>query len=45
MTIKVVLRDGTVLYPAYDPEHRKGVIEFYADKFEKGLIREWGIVE
>jgi hypothetical protein len=43
MNIEVILLDGTKIFPSYDPEHRKGVIEFYSDQFDKGLIMGWAI--
>jgi hypothetical protein len=44
MNMEITLLDGTNIYPSYDPEHRKGVLEFYADKFDKGLIMAWKVV-
>lgn len=44
MNLEITLTDGSKLYPSYDPAHRKGVIEFYADKFDKGLITAWKII-
>jgi hypothetical protein len=44
MTIEVMLLDGHKIYPSYDPEHRKAILEFYADKFDKGLIMGWKVI-
>jgi hypothetical protein len=44
MNIEVILKDMTRIYPSYSPEHRKGVIEFYANLFESGEIAGWKII-
>jgi hypothetical protein len=44
MTIEVILKDGSSIFPSFDPEHKEAVIAFYKDKFEKGLITGWGLV-
>jgi hypothetical protein len=44
MNIEVTLLDGSKLFPSYDPAHRKGVLAFYEDKFEKGLISGWKVL-
>lgn len=44
MTVKVMFQDGSVIYPSYDPEHRKSIIEFYSNLFENGEIVGWAIV-
>lgn len=42
--MEIILKDGTTIYPAYDPEHKVGVVAFYKDLFDKGLINGWAIV-
>ena len=44
MTVAVTLHNGKTIYPSYDPEHRKGIIEFYSNQFDNGLIQAWRIV-
>jgi hypothetical protein len=44
MNLEIILKDGTTIYPSYDPEHKVGVIAFYKDLFDRGLITGWGIV-
>ena len=44
MTVEVMLTDGTTIYPSYDPEHRQSVLEFYASRFEQGLIMAWKVI-
>jgi hypothetical protein len=39
-----MLLDGHKIFPSYDPEHRKAILEFYADKFDKGLIMGWKVI-
>jgi hypothetical protein len=43
MNIEVILKDGSKIYPSYDPEHRKTVLAFYQDIFEKGEIIGWAV--
>lgn len=44
MTIEVILKDMSTIYPSYDPEHRKAIIEFYSNLFENGEIVGWKVV-
>ena len=44
MNLEIILNDMTTIYPSYAPEHKAKVIEFYKDKFEKGLIAGWAII-
>jgi hypothetical protein len=44
MTIEVILKDMSTIYPSYDPEHRKEVIRYYSEQFELGNIVAWKIV-
>jgi hypothetical protein len=42
--MEIILKDGTALYPSYDPEHKDSVIAFYKARFEEGLITGWAII-
>jgi hypothetical protein len=44
MTVEVKFHDGSAIYPSYDPEHRKAILEFYANLFDKGEIASWKII-
>jgi hypothetical protein len=44
MTVKVMFHDGSAIYPSYDPEHRKSILEFYANLFDKGEIMGWEVL-
>jgi hypothetical protein len=44
MTIEVILKDMTKIYPSYDPEYRKGILEFYSNLFENGEIVGWKVI-
>lgn len=44
MTIEVILKDGTSIFPSFDPEHKDSVVAFYKDMYAKGLITGWGLV-
>jgi hypothetical protein len=44
MNLEIILKDGTSIYPSYDPQHKASVIAFYKDMFDKGLITGWGII-
>jgi hypothetical protein len=44
MRVEVMFHDGSTIYPSYDPEHRKGILEFYSNLFEKGEIMSWKVV-
>lgn len=42
--MEVMLRDGSVIYPSYAPEHRQPVLEFYAKLFESGELISWKVI-
>jgi hypothetical protein len=44
MNMEIILKDGTYLYPSYDPAHKATIVKFYKDMYEKGLITGWGII-
>ena len=44
MNMEIILKDGTSIYPSYDPEHKDTVIAFYKDLYAKGQITGWGIL-
>lgn len=44
MNMEIILKDGTTIYPSYDPEHKDSVLKFYKDLYAKGLITGWGIL-
>jgi len=44
MTVEVMFHDGSAIYPSYDPEHRKTILEFYANLFDKGEIMSWKVI-
>jgi hypothetical protein len=44
MNMEIILKDGTTIYPSYDPEHKDSVVKFYKDLYAKGLITGWGIL-
>jgi hypothetical protein len=44
MTVEVMFHDGSKIYPSYDPEHRKSILEFYAKLFDNGEILGWKVV-
>ena len=44
MTVEVMFQDGSKIYPSYDPEHRKAILEFYANLFENGEIVGWKVI-
>lgn len=44
MTIEVILKDGSSIFPSFDPEHKEAVVEFYKGLYAKGLITGWGLV-
>lgn len=44
MTVEVILKDMTTIYPSFDPEHRKEVIRWYSEQFEAGRIVAWKIL-
>lgn len=44
MTVEVMFKDGSAIYPSYDPEHRKSVLEFYTNLFDKGEIISWKVI-
>lgn len=45
MQIKVVLLDGSVVKPVFDPEHRQGVLRYYAERLVEGSIKSYEIVQ
>jgi hypothetical protein len=47
MKIEVILKDGSSIYPIYDPTSisRDQIREFYSARFAEGLIIGWGFVE
>jgi hypothetical protein len=45
MTVEVMFKDGSAIYPSYDPEHRKSILEFYANLFESGEIMSWKVLD
>ena len=44
MTVEITMHNGNVLTPSFDPEHKKAIIAFYSEQFEKGLIQAWRLV-
>lgn len=44
MNLEIILKDGTSIYPSYDPEHKVSVIAFYKEMFDKGQITGWAII-
>jgi hypothetical protein len=44
MNLEIILKDGTSIYPSYDPQHKAQVIEFYKEMFDKGQITGWAII-
>ena len=44
MNMEIILKDGTKLYPSYAPEHRKPVLEYYANLFEIGELISWKVI-
>jgi hypothetical protein len=47
MQIEVILKDGSSIYPIYDPASvsRDQLREFYSARFAEGLITGWGFVD
>lgn len=47
MQIEVILKDGSSIYPIYDPTSisREQLRDFYSARFAEGLIIGWGFVE
>jgi hypothetical protein len=47
MQIEVILKNGSTIYPIYDPTSvtREQLREFYSARFAEGLITGWGFVE
>jgi hypothetical protein len=44
MNLEIILKDGTSIYPSYDPQHKDAIIEFYKARFEEGTITGWAII-
>lgn len=44
MNMEIILKDGTTIYPSYDPQHKDEVLKFYKSMYEKGQITGWGIL-
>jgi hypothetical protein len=44
MNMEIILKDGSVIYPSYAPEHRQPVLEFYAKLFEQGELLSWKVI-
>jgi hypothetical protein len=43
MQIEVILKDGSKLYPIYDPSNytREGLAKFYRERYNEGAILGW----
>jgi hypothetical protein len=44
MKLEIILKDGSSIFPAFDPEHKEAVIKFYREVFDKGLITGWKLI-
>jgi hypothetical protein len=44
MTVEVILMNGTIITPSYDPEHLEGVSYYYNEQTRLGFVKSWRVV-